>query len=200
MRLFQLGETVSLNKQRQRVATLMKLCRNQSKLAPVREPIPGLFQKVFHSKHRQSKALAKLRDGGHVEALKKAQLPPKYQPTRELIIALEEQKDTLPKTISEGMIGVDATLGVLRDLFGGDGEDSVTSSTTFTPHKSGVDMEALGDAARNRHIAQQQAGITAMTDGILQKSYLVERFLEELEAVGNFSGAERRIGSVSITK
>ena len=177
------GETISLNKQRQRVATLMKLCRHQNKLAPVLEPIPGLFQKKFLTKSKQVKALAKVRDGGHAKELQQAQLPPKYQPTRELIIAMEEKKDILPKTVNEAMIGADATLGVLHSLF----SDEIESSKH---NRESIDEEEPAksiDDSKQRN-AKRKAGYAAMTDGILQKSYLVERFLEELEIAGNFEG------------
>ena len=67
------------------------------------------------------------------------------------------------------MIGADATLSVLRDLFGG-GEDGTAGYPTSSASRSNIDinMEALEGAGRKRHIAQQQAGISAMTDGILQ--------------------------------
>ena len=166
---FQLGETVSLNKQRQRVATLMKLCRNQSKLAPVREPIPGLFQKKFHDRQRRAGAVAKLRSGAHAKALKQAQLPPKYQPTRELIVALEEKKDTLPKTINEAMIGADATLRFYAISLAAEKTELPVIRQAVLVAVTSTSTWRLSKAQGKRHIAQQQAGISAMTDGILQK-------------------------------
>ena len=113
-------------------------------------------------------------------------LPPKYQPTRSIILALENaEDDELPTTVSAALVSADATVRSLHDLLA---EGDNDPSTADQERSQFTDSEST----RERHEIGQREGVESMTFGILQNSYLVEKFLEELERVGQFGGGERR--------
>tara|TARA_B100000795_G_scaffold72534_1_gene51232 strand:+ start:1806 stop:5528 length:3723 start_codon:yes stop_codon:yes gene_type:complete len=186
--MFQVGETVSLNRQRLRVAELLKLCRNQDVLAPSFEPIKGLHQKTFRSQKSRLQAINKLRSGGHADDVKANALPPRYQPTRSVTLELERMSDELPKTVSAALVSADETVRHLNELLGettGSSKSSVDGGSRFlTPYPG----NPLNESARGRNETKQREGVEHMTNGILQNSYLIERFLQELELVGQFGG------------
>ena len=83
-------------------------------------------------------------------------------------------------------MSADATVRSLHDLLA---EGDNDPSTADQERSQFTDSESTRE---RRHEIGQREGVESMTFGILQNSYLVEKFLEELERVGQFGGGERR--------
>ena len=190
--MFRQGETVSLNRQRLRVAELLKLCRNQDHncLAPSFQPISGLSQKQFRTRQSKLEAIRKIQLRSAKDVQKLA-LPPKYQPTRSMTLALERAtEEELPQTVSAALVSLNSIGGRLHDLLG----ETTLPSSSLSGGNSGIQLKELpgnplNNSARDKHAELNKNAMSSMTDGILQNSYLVERFLKELELVGQFEGS-----------
>jgi hypothetical protein len=196
--MFREGETVSLNRQRLRIAELLKLCRNQTSLAPNFQPISGLQQKQFHNRNAKLDALRKIRNGDRPGTSPVA-LPPKYQPTRSIIQALEETEEELPQTVSAALVSFDAKFRHLHELLGETTKPSSAHSSNIKSDSLNIEEPSVQSPNNSARAEVNRQGITSMTNGILQNSYLVERFLKELELVGQFEASKNTTSNHTIS-